>query len=339
MPAKKTAPDFADCLVPHSPKQSFLSKVDEVIDWKPIEKQLKKQYWRTQNAIGNAAYPALPMFKALLLQRWYELSDAALEESLYDRVSFIRFCGFQMSGPRPDETTICRFRSALREVKLYERLFKTLNQQLEAGGLLVKSGAIVDATLVESQRRPTKIIEVEPEDEDDVDQATAQARVFYSDDTEANWTVKMGRPHYDYKRHMAVDSRNGFILGGHVTSASRSDMNELESTLEDADLKAGTLVMADKGYCSRANRERLSRLGHYDGIMHKTARGRALDPEQKEFNRTISKLRYQVERAFGTLKRDYGFRRARYLGQAKLEVEFFLNAFCFNVKKAVRLVS
>ena len=97
--------------------------------------------------------------------------------------------------------------------------------------------------------------------------------------------------------------------------------------------------MADKGYCSRANRERLSRLGHYDGIMHKTARGRALDPEQKEFNRTISKLRYQVERAFGTLKRDYGFQRARYLGQAKLEVEFFLNAFCFNVKKAVRLVS
>ena len=118
MSAKKSAPDFADCLVPHSPKAGFLTKVSELIDWSPMERQLKKQYRRTQNAVGNAAYPALPMFKALLLQRWYELSDPGLEEALYDRVSFIRFCGFPMSGPRPDETTICRFRAALLEAKL-----------------------------------------------------------------------------------------------------------------------------------------------------------------------------------------------------------------------------
>ena len=209
-----------------------------------------------------------------------------------------------------------------------------LNRPLEASGLLVKTGAIVDATLVQSQRRPDKVIDVEPEEA-----SPGQARVSYSDDTKADWTIKMGRPHYGYKQYLAVDSRNGFILGGHVTSASRSDRNELERTLEGSDLNEGRLVMADKGYCSRANRLRLAQWGHFDGIMHKAVRGRGLEPEKKEFNRTISKLRYQVERAFGTLKRDYGFHRARYLGKAKLEVEFFLNAFCFNLKKAVRLTS
>ncbi|MDT8448470.1 MAG: transposase [bacterium] len=171
-----------------------MAQVDEFIDWKPIEKQLKKQYRRTQNVVGNAAYPALPMFKALLLQRWYDLSDPGLEEALYDRVSFIRFCGFQMSGPRPDETTFCRFRGALMEARLFERLFKILNQQLEGSGLIVKQGAIVVATLVQSQRRPGKVIEVEPMTEEEGEDS-ANARVTYSDDEEANWTVKMGRPH------------------------------------------------------------------------------------------------------------------------------------------------
>lgn len=285
----------------------------------------------------RVAYPVLPMFKAILLQRWYRLSDPGLEEALYDRISFVRFCGFSMSGERPDETTLCRFRNALLKEGLYQRLFKKLNQQLTAAGLIVQEGAIVDATLVASQRHPQRALELQPNDDEDA--SGPVARVVYSDDAEANWTIKANKPHYGYKTHTSVDAREGFILGGHVTPASRSDMKELEQVLEESDLPEKTAVLADKGYASAENRAMVKEWGFLDCIMWKAVKGKPLDEMEQEANRAISALRAQVERCFGTLKKDYGFHRARYVGKEKVELEFFLNAFCFNIKKAVRLAS
>ncbi len=112
----------------------FLDKINELIDWESIEKVLNKKYRKTASADGRPAYPSLPMFTLLLLQRWYGLSDPGLEEAVNDRISFIRFSGFSISSSLPDHSTICRFRNALPELDLFEKLFQEINGQLEKKG-------------------------------------------------------------------------------------------------------------------------------------------------------------------------------------------------------------
>jgi IS5 family transposase len=152
--------------------------------------------------------------------------------------------------------------------------------------------------------------------------------------------VRKGKqPHYGYKVHMATDAIEGFILGGHVTPANRADTVELEPVLEELGLPPEAVVLADKGYCSKKNREMLKRRGYHDGIMQRGYRGVPLTEEWKGRNRLISRLRYIVEQGFGTLKRRYSFDRARYVGRLKTEMEFHLNAMAFNIKKAVNMLA
>ena len=338
-------PGLADYFVAHRRHRNcVLDEIDEFIDWRPIEKLLRKKLRRVANAVGNPAYPPLPMFKILLLQRWYNLSDAAVEEALADRLSFIRFVGLSLDNDEvPDATTICRFRQSLLEHDLLKRLLDKFNHQLHQRGLLVRKGAIVDASVVSSERRPLKVFDLAPEDreEDEDDDGDGpkepDVTVRSSDDADASWLIKAGRPYYGYKIHAAADSRDGFVLGGHVTPANQSDTGEFVEVLDDIGAKSGDCIYADKGYCSRLNRFVLRLRGLKDGIMAKASRNRELTAKEKAANRRISSVRYKVERVFGTFKRNYGFFRARYLGLAKVELEFFLNAMAFNLKKAVLL--
>ena len=260
----------------------------------------------------------------------------AAEESLYDRLSFVRFVGLSLDHDEvPDSSTICRFRQSLLEKNVLKRLLDKLNHQLERRGLLVREGAIVDASVVSSSRRPSKVIDVLPEDREEDDAEASEVTVSYSDDADAAWLRKGNRAYYGYKIHAATDSRDGFLLGGHVTPANRSDTQEFIDLLDEIDPVPGGCIYADKGYSSQLNRHVLQARGLADGIMHKAARNRALSAVEKAANRLISSVRAKVERAFGTLKRGYGFFRTRYLGIPKVELEFLLNAMAFNLKKAV----
>ncbi|WP_235669702.1 IS5 family transposase [Solidesulfovibrio carbinolicus] len=202
-------------------------------------------------------------------------------------------------------------------------------------GLLVREGAIVDASVVSSARRPFKVLDVLPQDRQEDNEGGTDVTISYSDDAEAAWLRKGNRAYYGYKIHAATDTRDGFVLGGHATPANRSDTEEFVAVLDEVDAKAGESIFADKGYSSQLNRYVLQVRGLADGIMHKAARNRELTPSKKNANRQISSVRAKVERAFGTLKRGYGFHRTRYLGRAKVELEFLLNAMAFNLKKAV----
>jgi IS5 family transposase len=170
-----------------------LVRINALIDWNTIERVLGKHYRKTASADGRPAYPALPMFKLLLLQKCYGLSDPGFEEAVNDRISFIRFAGFSVSSTLPDHSTICRFRNALLELNLFENLFAKINRQLEETGILVKesNGAIVDATIIESSRRPRKVIEVMAEDRKE-DTEEIPPAITYSGDPDATW-VKKGR--------------------------------------------------------------------------------------------------------------------------------------------------
>jgi transposase, IS5 family len=293
---------FADYLIEqrkHS--NAFLDKMDRFIDWNHIGKLLKKKYKKTMSADGRPAYPPLPMFKLLLLRRWYGLSDPGLEEALNDRISFIRFSGFSLSSSLPDYFTICRFRNTLLDENIYESLFAEVNRQLEEKDLLVKGahGAIVDATIIESSRRPRKVMEIIPEDRKE--ETKPSTVISYSDDTDATWIKKGKRPYYGYKAHVSVDAKDGYVIGGHVTPANVADTTELEKLVDDLNLPEGSMVFADKGYASENNRTVLAKKKLQSGIMDKAVRNKPLTVLQIIINKLISSIRYKVERSSGTL--------------------------------------
>ena len=320
MPEKNITTPIADYFVNHRRnKNTKLNAIDQMIDWKPVARKLDKALKRTANAVGKPAYPALVLFKALVLQRMYNLSDAELEEQICD-------------ADVPDATTFCRFRQELLGQKLSEKLFRlVLSQLLKKGDF--RHGISVDATVVESSRRPRTTLEVIPEDRAELD-TDVQVTVSHSDDTEAAWLKKGKETHYGYKVHMAADPCYGLVVGGHVTPANRSDMNELGQILSEIPTELRGRCFADKGYTSKANREVVRQKGFKDGIMDKAVRGKGLTYWQKVRNRCISSVRSGIERIFGTFKRCRDFGRSRYVGQAKVEQEFFLVALSYNLVRA-----
>ena len=321
--------------------QSFLAKVNQLVDWRPFEKYLAKELKRGPAAAGQPPYPDLVMFKALLLQFLHGLSDEALSHALRDRMSFMRFVDLPFDGSKPDSSTIGRFRQRLEEKGRYRHLLNLFNEQIQAHGLLVKCGAAVDATLITSSRRPRKVIDIEaaPKDrqEDETPSEPAKNTVSYSDDTEAKWTVKGGRLVYGYKVHGATDLGRGFILGGHVTGANVADCIELPQVVRESHLPPGAEVQADKGYAGEPNRRFLKAASLRDGIMRKAFRNKPLTEAEKPWNAGISRTRWLVERAFGLLKQAQGFKRSRYRGLVKVELEFHFHALVHNLKKAVNL--
>jgi len=335
---KFTIMGFADYLIEqrkHS--NAFLDKMDQFIEWNHIDRLLKKKYKKTMSADGRPAYPPLSIFKLLLLQRWYGLSDPGLEEALNDRISFIRFSGFSLASSLPDHSTICRFRNSLLGLGLYEKLFEEILRQLEERDLLVREGAIVDATVIESSRRPRKAVEIIPEDRKEEEMPTPPV-VSYSNDVDATWIKKGKKPYYGYKAHISVDAKDGYVIGGHVTPANVADTTELEKVVDTLDLPEGSMIFADKGYASENNRSILAEKKFSDGIMDKAVRNKSLTPVQIIINKLISSIRYKVERSIGTLKRGYHFCRMRYLGLKKGNMEFLLNSIAFNLKKAAAMV-
>jgi IS5 family transposase len=322
---------------------SFLSQIEALMDWKPFENYLKKNIQRGPAAAGQPPYPDLVMLKILLLQFWYGLSDEGASQASRDWISAIHFIGLPFDSSKPDGSTICRFRNRLLEKGHYEHLLQLCNKQLEKKGILVKRGAVVDATLVESSRHPRKTIEGGPAVEGEAVTGEPQepwpVKVSYSDDVDASWTVKNGDPVYGYKVHAAVDEEHGFILGGHVTGANVSDTTEMPRVLGVIELAEGASVSADKGYAGEPNRLYLEANKYQDKIMRKAYRNRPLLEEDKNRNKAISKIRWIVERSFGTLKKVQRFVRARYLGRAKVEMEFHFQALAHNMRKAVNLTA
>lgn len=321
-------------------KATKLDGLSTVVDWRPLEKMLRKALGRDNRLTpGAKSYPALLMFKVLLLQAWYELSDEAMEEALVDRASFCRFVGLSLEDEVPDHTTICRFRNLLANKGVLRKLLDAINRQLEKQGKLVKKGIAVDASVISSAARPRKVLEIEavPEDRKECpeDQGVSQVNVTYSHDTDAAWLKKGKDFHYGYKLHAAVDTKDGFILGGHMTPANASDTGEFKRLVGEVNLPKRSRVHADKGYTSKGNSNFLEEQQLLDGIMDRAWRNTPLSRREQQRNREISKKRYIVERVFGTLKRSYGFARASYIGLAKTQSEFLLTAIAYNLKRAL----
>lgn len=340
---------FTDQLIGPGKSKSdrFFQSVDQVVDWGSIEEALKDIHGST---MGRPSITPLLLFKVLLIQRWYDLSDPAAEDSLNDRKSFARFVGLPLDQPAPDHSSISRFRTELVRRDLMAPLVEALMTQIEAKGLILKQGTLMDASFVPSAARPPSAPRPKTEAKAPTKTTEAQAKTetqtqdappapppppdpFTSGkrsrvDPDARWAKKGKKAYFGYKLHLAVDQERRFVRTHRVTAANVNDC-EIGPQLVQPD---GGAHYGDKGYPSEPLRQKLAEHRLADGIMQLGTKHRPLRPAERRRNRLLAGIRAKVEGVFGEMKRRLGLARARYFSLDKVQLECDLVVFAFNLK-------
>jgi transposase, IS5 family len=315
---------FADgAVVASGGSSEALDRVSGLIDWQPVAALLSQL---RGGAMGAPAYPSLLLFKALLLQRWYALSDQALEEGLKDRLSFRRFVGLPLSEAIPDHSTLWRFREGLKD-GLDERLFVEIGRQIETGGFVLKQGTLIDASLVPAAVNPPRRPDAELPP--DAQGRPASKLVRSQDDPDAAWTKKQNKYHFGYKLHVAMDKTSRIIRRLAFTPANVNE-SAVADSLICGDERA---VYADKAYDSQERRALLAGCGIANGIMRRGHPKRPLAAAELRRNKRLAKHRGPIEPLFSLFKNVYGLRRARYRGLARNTTAVLIAATAMNLKR------
>lgn len=342
---------FADYMVQKRKiKQEFFNQINLLVDWRPIFNIINKYYQKGESAVGRPSYEGLVLFKMTLLQTWYGLSDYEVEDRVNDSISFGRFVGISLDSPVPDHSVISRFRSELTKKGVYEKLFKALNKQLEKHKIIVKTGAIVDASIIDTPLKPkgktTYEIETdrsEQERDEPELEKEEQVQVLIKKeqpgvDTQARWIKKAGKTRYGYKKHHVTDTE-GLVIGLLTTPANVNEITNLEDVLATADLPENISVYGDKGYRSAKNEEILKKRKLNSRILHKAKKGQPLTVREIWRNKLIGKTRFKVERTFGGIKRWFSSTCARYKGILKMHTQNLMEAIAYNLYRSPGIVA
>lgn len=306
--------NLLDGLIQSAPANDFLERLNELVDWHSVQRPLEAMFTATT---GRLPKPPLCVFKMLLLQHCYNLSDPQCEEQVKDRLSWRKFVGLSFEETVPDETTLVRFRQRLIEQGLHAKLLQLVNRQLEKKGLILKTCTLADATLLQAARRA-------PAQEDKE-----------GGDSDAGYTVKKGTPHYGYKAHVAVDEEHTLIRAVSLTAANVHDSREFESIVKGDE----EMVIADKAYWSRKHSQWCGERGVANGILRKASRGEKLSAAAVRANKLFSSIRSGIEKVFGWWKRSTGYRRVRYVGRERNRLELELKSICWNLKRWTKLAT
>jgi IS5 family transposase len=205
------------------------------------------------------------------------------------------------------------------------------------------SGAVLDATLIESAARPQKTIAIDKDESgnevvyEDGSCPGVQYETRMGADPDASWLKKGKTSYFGYRGYLVTDAQDGYVTGVHTAPANQSEMTHFKAAIESSHLKSKR-VYADKGSSSKENRAWLHERKIKSAIMHKACRNRPLTERQKLTNRLISKKRFLIERCFGTLKRIFGMDRTSYLGTVKVNAQLLLKAICMNCLKAANKI-
>jgi IS5 family transposase len=290
-------------------RRSSLDDLRDLIDWAPIERQLSVV---SCSAKGEPAWPPLALFKAMLLAMWYDLSDVKLAEALDDRASFRRYCGFSTSEATPERMTFVRFRKALVTQALDKALFDEITAQLKAKAIRVKTGTLVDATVIASASE---------------------------EDGEARWVKHKGRAAvHGFKAHVGADANTALVEEVAVTPANVNDGKAGPDALPDAPGE----VFADSAYRGKTFREAVRVKG---GSLRVAVTGMWGRDEAETlarleaWNQPIHRIRGRIEKIFGTWKRSYGLRRMRWRGLAKAGLQIRFTAIVYNIKRCSRILA
>jgi IS5 family transposase len=278
-------------------RERFLAEMDAVIPWGRLLALIEPHYPKAGN--GTQPLPMEPMLRIYFMQQWFNLSDPAAEDSLYESESMRRFAGLELGEDRiPDESTILRFRHLLERHGLTEAIFAEVRALLEERRLLLKSGTIVDATIIAAPPS-TKNAE--------------KAR-----DPEMHQTRKGQQWHFGMKAHVGTD-KHGIVHSLTTTAANAADISQLPQLLHGEEKE----VLGDQAYWSEFHRQCAKAAGVRYRINRRGTQSRPLTEYQKAINRIRSRVRARGEHAFHVVKRLWGFSKVRYRGLAKNTARLF----------------
>lgn len=300
-----------------SRSDNLLESIDKFIDWTPLARHCEVMFKKSNK--GRPATPIIFSLKCLFIQFLYGLSEPGLEDALIDRLSFQRFLGISFDEEIPDFTTIWKFKARLIKHKLYDQLFDTILEQLESKNLILKKGTLIDATIIQSSRRPHK--------ERETKKRSSQK------DYDASHTQKGKKTHYGYKGHIGVDQGTNIIRKKAFTTASPHDSQKRDELICGDEAS----VFADKAYDSDDTKRKFRKEGIYYGILDKGRRNRPLSKSQKKRNKKKSRVRNAVERPFAHFKNLYAYSRARYLTLERNDLHFAFLCMIHNIRRGIAL--
>ena len=295
-------------------REQFLEEMERVIPWSGLCGVIEPFYPKGKGA-GRPPIGIERMLRIHFLQHWFNLSDPAVEEALYDSRAMRRFVGIDLGRePVPDETTICKFRHLLEAHNLGAELFRLINVYLAENGLNVRTGTIVDATLI--------------------DAPSSTKNQDGQRDPEMHQTKKGNQWYFGMKAHVGVDSQSKLIHSLAATSANVHDSRMLPELLHGNE----TRVWGDSAYAGQTEVIRKTAPYAQDFTHHKGHRHRPLSAEERAKNRNKSKVRAKGEHPFLVLKRIFGFTKVRYRGIHKNANRLFVACALVNLYMTRRIL-
>jgi IS5 family transposase len=301
MPKQPTIPGLRQAMKKkRTRREKFLAEMEAVVPWTRLLTLIEPHYPKAGPKGGRPPMPLETMLRVYFLQQWYALSDPMAEETLYDSEAMRQFAGIELGDDRiPDETTILNFRHLLEKHHLTEQLFAEVNRHLADQGITLRSGTLVDATIIDAPSSTKN---------------EAKAR-----DPEMSSTKKGNAWYFGMKAHIGVDADSGIVHSLETTTAKVHDSQVWDELLHGGE----TSVWADRGYVSAAREAAFSGPGKFWGVIRKAPRGGALHPVDEDINRVIARVRARVEHPFRVLKRQFGYLKTRYRGLTKNRAQLF----------------
>ena len=292
-------------------RTAFLAEMERVVPWSALCALIEPVYPKAGN--GRPPVGVERMLRIYFLQQWFNLSDPAVEEALYDSAAMRGFVGIDLGRePAPDETTVCRFRHRLEAHDLGRRLFEEVHRHLEAKGLKVSTGTIVDATIINA-----------PSSTKNADKAR---------DPDMHQTKKGNQWYFGMKAHVGVDSRTKIIHAVAATAANVADCEVLPDLLHGEE----TRVWGDQAYRGQTEVIKRNAPKAKDFTHRRYRHLGVVDETERAKNRTKSRVRAKVEHAIGVIKRVFGFVKVRYRGLEKNANRLFVTCALANLFMARR---
>lgn len=316
-------------------KKDLLLRLGEVIEWEAFRASLATVHEKPRKSkAGRKTHDVILMFKMLILQQLYNISDDELEYQVNDRLSFMRFLGLEIGDTVPDATSVWLFRKQLRELGLIESLFEQFDRYLRVHGYQAKGGQIVDATLIPVPKQHQRKEETEQLEQGEIPvEWTEHPKRFEQRDLEARWTKKHGKSYFGYKSHISIDVEYGFIRRYAVTDAAVHDSQMLGQLLDDENETDD--LWADSAYRSETIEAVLELLQFESHIHERAYRNRPLSEQQQADNRDRSSVRAKVEHVFGNWIMTMGGKLVRSIGLDAVSAQLGLKHLTYNFKRLV----
>lgn len=313
-----------------------LAALNAVMDWTifvPVLARIPRAEPKAPG--GRPAYLPLTLFKILVLQSLYGLSDEQAQFQILDRRSFQHFLGLTEADPVPDQNTIREFREKLTRAELFSELFAAFHTRLTQQGFITRKGQIIDASFVEVPRQRNR-----REENAAIKRGTVpagwetDAKRLAHKDLEARWTKKNQQTYYGYKDHIVADLESKLIVRAEVTAASDHDSQALDPLTVVGD----PATWADSAYAGAPCQALFTAKGIVAHVCEKGVRGRALTKKQQRANRTKSRQRARVEHIFGFKTGSMGAMFQRVIGFARNRAGIILSNLVYNLARTEQII-